>query len=99
MRSLKSTKRPASRKDLKHYKSHFRFLICNAPSKHIKADSLQWATSHPDQHVVNHSVHFIGMPKGIRLWEVQSNVIRTFVTMNGEVQKYHRKFCLVPIHF
>ena len=55
--------------------------------------------SHPDQHVVNHSIHFIGMPKGIRLWEVQSNVVRTFVMMNGEVQKYYGKFCLVPICF
>ena len=91
MRSLKSTKRPASRKDLKHHKSHFRSWICNALSKHNQADSLQWATSHPGQHVVNHSIHFIDMPKGIQLWEVQCNVVRTFVTMNGEVQKYHRK--------
>ena len=26
------------------------------------------------------------------------NVVRTFVTMNGEVQKYHGKLCLVPMH-
>ena len=37
------------------------------------------------------------MPKGIQLWEAQSNIVRMFVTMNGEVQKYHGKFCLVPI--
>ena len=67
--------------------------------QHIQADSLQWATSHPGQHVLNHSIHFIGIPKTIQLWEVQSNVIHTFVTMNGEVQKYHGKFCLVPICF
>ena len=81
------------------HKSHFRSLIYNTPSKHIQADSLQWATSHPGQHVVNHSIHFIGMPKIIRLWEVQSNIVCPFVTMYGEVQKYHGKFCLVPICF
>ena len=68
-------------------------------SKRIQADSLQWATSHSGQHVVNHSIHFIGIPKGIQLWEVQSNVVHTFVTMNREIQKYHGKFCLVPICF
>ena len=68
-------------------------------SKHNQADSLQWVTSHPGQLVVNHSIHFIGIPKRIRLWEVQSNVVRMFVTMNGEVQKYHKKFCLAPICF
>ena len=80
MRSLKSTKRPASRflkwldsrKNLKYHKSNFQSLICNAPSKQIQADSLQWVTSHPGQHVVNQSIHFIGIPKRIRLWEVQS---------------------------
>ena len=41
--------------------------------------------------MVNHSIHFIGIPKRIRLWEVQSNVVRMFVTMNGEVPKYHEK--------
>ena len=38
-------------------------LVCNAPSKYIQADSLQWVTSHPGQHVVSHSIHFIGIPK------------------------------------
>ena len=33
--------------------------------KYIQADSLQWVTSHPDQHVVNHSIHFIGIPTRI----------------------------------
>ena len=70
-------------------KSQFRSLIYNAPSKHIQADSLQWATSHPGQRVVNHSIHFIGMHKRNRLWEVQSNIVRIFVMMNREVQKYH----------
>ena len=46
--------------------------------------------------MVNHSVHFIGIPKRIQLWEIQSNVVRTFVTMNGEIQKYHGKFYKRP---
>ena len=47
-----------------------------------------WATSHPGQHVVNHSIR-LGKSKRILLWEVQSNVVGMFVTMNREVQKYH----------
>ena len=30
---------------------------------------------------------------------MESNVVHMFVMMNGEVQKYHGKFCLVPICF
>ena len=47
--------------------------------------------------MVNHSNHFIGIPKRSQLWEVQSNIVRRFVTMNGEIQKCYGKFCLVPI--
>ena len=46
--------------------------------------------------MVNHSVHFIGIPKRIQLWEIQSSVVRMFFTMNGEIQKYHGKFCSAP---
>ena len=48
------------------------------------------------EQVINHSIHFVGMPKTIRLW---NNSVHTFVTMCGEVQKYHGKFCLVSICF
>ena len=38
--------------------------------------------------MVNHSIRCIGIPKRILLREVQSNILRMFVTMNGEVQKH-----------
>jgi len=63
IRSLKSTKKP----DLQSHNSIID-LLCSP--KHILPNSPQWVITHPSQHKCIHSIHFINMPKGIRLWDV-----------------------------
>ena len=42
-------------------------------------------TTHPSQHEINHSIHFIIMPKSIQLWEVPFNVVATFAQTNSNI--------------
>ena len=68
-------------------RGHVIQLICTMP---MQAKS-RWATNHPDQYETNHRIHYIDQLVKFDYGTATTNVVTTFVNINGQILRISRK--------